>query len=155
MAGTTHRYSARTHWQGDTGLGYERYERAHSAEAPPAAQRLTVTTGEALGDPSQLNPEQLVVMAASSCQLLWFLHVAAKARIEVVEYEDEAEAEMPEDDPPVRLTRIVLRPRIVVKPGPSEERVKHLAELAHKECYIANSLNSEVVLEPRVEFPSM
>ena len=148
----THLYNARCRWRGDTGLGYEHYDRSHSAEAPPATQRLTVTTGEALGDPSQLNPEQLVVMAASSCQLLWFLHVAAKARVEVIEYEDEAEGEMPEDDPPVRLTRIVLRPRIVVRPGPSEERIQQLAELAHEHCYIANSLTTEVLLEPRVEF---
>ena len=147
-----HRYNARSHWRGDTGLGWESYDRAHSAEAPPAEQRLTLTTGEAKGDPRQLNPEQLVLIAASSCQLLWFLHLAAKARVKVVEYEDEAEAEMPEDDPPVRLTRIVLRPRIVARPGPSEDRIRHLAELAHRECYLANSLNSEVVVEPRVEF---
>jgi organic hydroperoxide reductase OsmC/OhrA len=61
---------------------------------------------------------------------------------------------MPEDDPPVRLTKIILRPRIVVKPGPTEDRVRHLVELAHNECYIANSLKTDVVIEPRVEFPS-
>src|SRR3954447_26825962 len=149
-----HLYHARTHWTGDTGLGWDGYDRAHSASAPPATAELTLTTGESKGDPAQLNPEQLLLMAASSCQLLWFLHLAAKARAEVVEYEDEAEAEMPEDNPPVRITRIVLRPRIVVRPGPTEERVKHLVELAHNECYIANSLNSEVVLDPRVEFRS-
>jgi organic hydroperoxide reductase OsmC/OhrA len=150
----THLYNARIHWTGDTGEGWESYARAHSAKAPPATPDLTLTTGESKGDPKDLNPEQLVVMAASSCQLLWFLHLAAKARISVIEYEDDAEAEMPEDDPPVRLTKIALRPRIVVKPGPSEERVKHLVELAHKECYIANSLKTEVVIEPLVEFPS-
>jgi organic hydroperoxide reductase OsmC/OhrA len=148
----SHLYHARTHWTGDTGLGWDGYDRAHSASAPPATPDLTLTTGESKGDPAQLNPEQLLLMAASSCQLLWFLHLAAKARVEVIEYEDDAEAEMPEDDPPVRITRIVLRPRIVVRPGPTEERVRHLAELAHEECYIANSLNSEVVLEARVEF---
>jgi organic hydroperoxide reductase OsmC/OhrA len=149
---TIHRYNAHVHWRGDTGLGYEQYDRAHSAAAPPAEQTLTVTTGEALGDPSQLNPEQLLLMAASSCQLLWFLHLAAKARVDVLEYEDRSEAEMPEDDPPTRLTRLVLRPRVVVRRGPSEQRVRHLAELAHEQCYIANSLNSEVLLEPTVEF---
>jgi organic hydroperoxide reductase OsmC/OhrA len=148
----SHLYRAHTHWTGDTGLGYDGYDRAHTVEAPPAEPKLTVTTGESKGDPAQLNPEQLVVMAASSCQLLWFLHLAAKARVEVTEYEDDAEGEMPDDDFPLRLTRIVLRPRIVVREGPTEERVKHLAELAHHECYIANSLKSEVVLEPRVEF---
>lgn len=147
-----HRYTSRCHWRGDTGLGWDHYDRTHSAQAPPAKQVLEVTTGEALGDPSQLNPEQLVVMAASSCQLLWFLHVAAKAHLEVLEYEDEAEGEMPEDDPPVRLTRIVLRPRIVLRAGPTEERVCRLVELAHEHCYIANSLTTEVVIEPTVEF---
>src|SRR3954468_24064984 len=150
----SHLYHARTHWTGDTGLGWDGYDRAHSASAPPATPDLTLTTGESKGDPAQLNPEQLLLMAASSCQLLWFLHLAAKARVEVIEYEDDAEAEMPEDDPPVRITRNVLRPRIAVRSGPTEERVQHLVELAHQECYIANSLNSEVVLDPRVEFRS-
>jgi organic hydroperoxide reductase OsmC/OhrA len=148
----SHLYRAHTLWTGDTSLGWDGYDRAHAANAPPAEPELTLTTGESKGDPAQLNPEQLVVIAASSCQLLSFLHVAAKARIEVIEYEDEAEGEMPEDDLPLRLTRIVLRPRIVVRPGPTEERIRNLAELAHRECYIANSLKGEVVLEPRVEF---
>lgn len=148
----SHRYHACCRWTGDTGLGWDSYDRAHTASAPPAEPELTLTTGESKGDPAQLNPEQLVLMAASSCQLLWFLHLAAKARVEVVDYEDEAEAEMPEDDPPVRLTRIVLRPRILLRPGPSEERVRSLVELAHRECYIANSLKTEVLVEPRIEF---
>jgi organic hydroperoxide reductase OsmC/OhrA len=151
----SHLYRAHTHWTGDTGLGWENYERPHTAKAPPAEPELTLTTGESKGDPSQLNPEQLVLMATSSCQLLWFLHLASKARIEVIEYQDEAEAEMPDDDPPMRLTRIVLRPRIVVRPGPRVERVRHLVELAHRECYIANSLKADVAIEPRIEYPSM
>jgi organic hydroperoxide reductase OsmC/OhrA len=150
-----HRYSARAYWRGSTGAGWEQYERAHEVTAPPAEQALTVTTGEAKGDPRQLNPEQLLLMAASSCQLLWFLHLASKARINVVEYRDEAEAEMPEDDKPVRITRVVLRPTIVVRvaeggDAPSVERIRHLCELAHGECYIANSLKSDVTVEPRL-----
>src|SRR6266511_3382175 len=134
-----HRYEARTSWTGSTGLGWERYDRAHDAVAPPAEQRLRLTTGEPQGDPRMLNPEQLVVMAASSCQLLWFLHLAAKARIDVVEYEDRASGEMPEDfrlgaarppnerfaggrPPANRITRIELRPRIVVRGEASDER---------------------------------
>jgi organic hydroperoxide reductase OsmC/OhrA len=146
-----HRYEGRVRWTGSTGLGWERYDRAHEAASPPAEQGLTLTTGEAQGDPRHLNPEQLVVMAASSCHLLWFLHLAAKARIDVVEYEDNPDAEMPEDDPPVRLTRITLRPRIVVASGATEERVRRLVERAHEHCYVANSLRSEVLLEPRIE----
>jgi organic hydroperoxide reductase OsmC/OhrA len=140
-------YEARVRWQGSTGQGWENYEREHIAHAPPAEPNIVLTTGESHGDPSHLNPEQLVVMAASSCQLLFFLHLASKARIDVVEYEDDADAEMPEN----RLTRITLRPRIVVTSETTEERVRKLVELAHEHCYIANSLNSEVLIEPRVE----
>ena len=148
----THHYEIRLRWTGSTGLGYDRYDRAHTAVAPPAEQEIRLTTGEAHGDPRILNPEQLVVMAASSCQTLWFLHLASKARIDVVEYEDDASGLMPEDDEPVRITEITLRPRIVIEGEASEERVRKLAHTAHAHCYIANSLKSKVTLEPRVEF---
>jgi organic hydroperoxide reductase OsmC/OhrA len=97
-----------------------------------------------------LNPEQLVVAAAASCQLLSFLAVAARARIDVRDYDDEAEGVMPEDDPPTRLTLLVLRPTIRVAPGTSEERVNRLIEIAHRECYITNSLRTEIWVEPTV-----
>ena len=119
--------------------------------APPAEQEVRVTTGESKGDPAVLNPEQLLLMAASSCQMLWFLHLAAKARVDVVAYEDEAEALMPEDEEPVRITEITLRPRIAVNGDASDERVGKLVEQAHGHCFIANSLNSTMRIEPTVE----
>jgi organic hydroperoxide reductase OsmC/OhrA len=119
--------------------------------APPAEQEVRVTTGESKGDPAVLNPEQLLLMAASSCQMLWFLHLAAKARIDVVAYDDDAEALMPEDEEPVRITEITLRPRITVSGDADEERVRKLVEQAHGYCFIANSLNSSMRIEPTVE----
>jgi organic hydroperoxide reductase OsmC/OhrA len=110
-----------------------------------------VTTGESKGDPRVLNPEQLLLMAASSCQLLWFLHLAAKARIDVVAYDDDALALMPEDEQPVRITEITLRPRIAVAGDASEERVRKLVETAHEHCFVANSLTSSMSIEPTVE----
>ena len=140
------RFSARTSWSGSTALGWDRYDRAHAARAEPAKQELTVTTAEERGNPDYLNPEQLLLMAASSCQLLWFLHLAAKARIDVVAYEDHCEAEMPDD----RLTRIVLRPKITIEGDPSGDRVLKLCEQAHRHCNIAKSLSCPVELEPRL-----
>ena len=110
-----------------------------------------MTTGESKGDPADLNPEQLLLMAASSCQMLWFLHLAAKARIDVVAYEDDASALMPDDEPPVRITEITLRPRIAVSGEASEDRIRKLVHSAHEHCFIANSLNSSMVIEPTVE----
>ena len=119
--------------------------------APPAEQEVRVTTGESKGDPAVLNPEQLLLMAASSCQMLWFLHLAEKARIDVVAYDDDAEALMPEDEEPVRITEITLRPSIIVNGDAAEERVRKLVEQAHGYCFIANSLTSSMRIEPTVE----
>ncbi len=154
MSGTVHTYRTTLAWTGSTGAGYDAYDRTHTVTAPPAEAALTLASDPAFkGDPALLSPEQLVVLAASSCQLLSFLAVAARARIDVVSYEDTAEATMPEDDRPVRITRIVLRPAITVGAsgggdGPTEERLHHLAEVAHRDCYVANSLRTEVVVDP-------
>jgi organic hydroperoxide reductase OsmC/OhrA len=119
--------------------------------APPAEQEVRVTTGESKGDPAILNPEQLLLMAASSCQMLWFLHLASKARIDVVAYEDDAFALMPEDVERVRITEITLRPRITVTGDASEERIHKLVHSAHDYCFIANSLTSSMSILPTVE----
>jgi organic hydroperoxide reductase OsmC/OhrA len=148
---TVHRYSATCSWSGSTAVGYRDYDRTHVVTA--GAHELTLSADPAfLGDPARLNPEQLLVLAAVSCQLLAFLAVAARARLDVRDYRDDAAATMPEDERPVRLAEIVLRPHIVLAPGPSEERVRHLVEVAHRECYIANSLATPVRVEPVIAF---
>ena len=138
------RFSARTTWSGSTALGWDNYDRSHTAS--PAEQTLALTTAEEKGDARLANPELLLLAAASSCQMLWFLHLAAKARIDVVAYDDECEAEMPDD----RLTRVILRPRITTAGDATEERVLKLCEQAHRHCNIAKSLSCPVELEPRL-----
>jgi organic hydroperoxide reductase OsmC/OhrA len=150
--GHIHRYHATCHWAGDTTMGYESFDRAHTSSAPPASTELMLSADPAfLGHPQKLNPEQLLLMSASSCQLLSFLAIAARARVQVLEYDDHAEAEMPEDAKPMRLTKLTLTPRIVVGPGVKEERILKLTEMAHKQCYISNSLSTEITVEPAVE----
>jgi organic hydroperoxide reductase OsmC/OhrA len=149
----THRYRATCSWSGSTGLGYDRYGRIHRVEAPPAAAALELANDPSLGgDAALLDPEQLVLAAASSCQLLSFLAIAARARIDVTGYRDDAEAAMSHDEGPARIAVIVLRPHITVAPGPSVPRVERLVHLAHRECYIANSLATPVSVEPVVQF---
>jgi organic hydroperoxide reductase OsmC/OhrA len=151
MADTIHRYRVACRWRGSTGPGYEAYDRAHEVEAVPAEAALALSSDQAFrGDATLLNPEQLLVMAAASCQLLSFLAVAARARVDVVDYADDAEGEMPEDVEPMRVTRITLRPRIGVRSDVTDDRIRHLVDVAHRECFIANSLTTEVVIEPEV-----
>ncbi len=150
---SVHQYSASVSWSGTTSGGYEQYPRDHFASVAPSNTPLTLSGDAAFhGNPALMNPEQLLVLSAVSCQLLSFLAVAARARLDILEYKDTAHAEMPEDDPPVRITRIVLRPEITLRPGPTAERLQHLAQVAHRECYIANSLKTEVIVEPTFLF---
>jgi organic hydroperoxide reductase OsmC/OhrA len=152
---TVHRYRVGCWWTGSTGAGYQAYGRAHEVTMLGSGERLTLSADPAfLGDPGRMNPEVLLVAAASSCQLLSFLAVAARSRLDVIAYEDEAEAIMPEQDRPVRITEITLKPRITVRSPASESRVMHLVEVAHRECYIANSLTSKVSVTPEVTIVS-
>jgi organic hydroperoxide reductase OsmC/OhrA len=147
-----HSYRTTVTWAGSTGVGYELYDRRHEIALPPSAEALTVSADPAFrGNPELTNPEQLLLAAASSCQLLSFLAVAARARVDVLSYSDQAEALMPEDDLPVRITRITLRPQIVVAKGTDIAKVTRLVDLAHRECYIANTVSSEMLLEPVIE----
>jgi organic hydroperoxide reductase OsmC/OhrA len=148
VSGTVHRYGTRCAWSGSTAAGYEHYERTHTGAAP-TQPTLDLSSDPAFrGDADRWNPEALVVLAASSCQLLSFLAVAARARVDVVDYQDDAVGEMPEAASPMRVTRIVLRPRITVRGDVAEPRLAHLVEVAHRECFIANSLTSDIVVEP-------
>jgi organic hydroperoxide reductase OsmC/OhrA len=148
-----HKYVCRLDWTGSTGAGYEAYDRTHRVSCPPAGSELRLSSDPAFGgNPDLLNPEQLLVAAASSCQMLSFLAYAARARIDVHSYVDEAEGVMPEDDKPMRITEIVLRPRIVIAGDADEERVRHFVERAHEACFIANSLRSDIRIEPQIEF---
>jgi organic hydroperoxide reductase OsmC/OhrA len=152
--GHIHRYRARCQWSGSTGDGddaYHAYDRTHLAAAPPSSENLTLSADQAFGgDPRLLNPEQLLILAAASCQLLSFLAVAARARVDVLDYVDLAEGVMPEADLPMRLTSIVLRPAIRVAGGYTVDRVEHLVEVAHRQCFIANSLRTPIEVIPTI-----
>lgn len=145
---TEHRYVTTLAWAGTTAGGYTAYDRAHDVEC--AGEVFTLSADAAFrGDASLPNPEQLVLAAASSCQLLSFLAVAALAGVDVVSYRDEAVAVMPAEATPMRITRIDLAPVIEVR-GSDRATVEHLVAEAHEGCYVANSLAADVVVSPNV-----
>ena len=145
-----HYYLTSLSWVGSTGVGYEHYTREHRV-GPSGKQELSLSSDPAfLGDAQLSNPEDLLVMAASSCQLLSFLAVAARARLDVVGYHDEAVAVMESvDGAPPSITAITLRPVIKVRAGSRLDHLLRLVRLAHRQCYIANSLRADVVIEAR------
>ncbi|WP_338748200.1 OsmC family protein [Janibacter alittae] len=142
-----HSFVTSLSWTGSTGTGYDVYAREH--ELAMAGDVVRASSAAAfLGDPFRPNPEQLLVAAASSCQLLSFLAVAARARLDVVDYRDEAVGHLLEGDRPMWVARIVLRPHITLGEPAPRAKVERLIEVAHRECFIAASLRSEIAIEP-------
>lgn len=147
----SHPYAVRVAWSGDTGAGYAQYSREHTARLPPAEGVLDLSADRSFaGDPALPNPESLLLAAASSCHLLSFLAVAARAGVVVTAYEDDAEAVLDLDHDPQRMDGVVLRPRIVVGAGTDVALVERLSHEAHEQCYIANTLAVDVRVEPLV-----
>jgi len=102
-----------------------------------------------LGDSTRINPEDMLVAALSSCHMLTFLAVAAKKKLVLDVYTDEAEGFLEKGtDGRIWVTRVILRPKVVFAGAAPDAAV--LAELhheAHRGCFIANSVKTEVTVE--------
>jgi organic hydroperoxide reductase OsmC/OhrA len=150
MHDDAHRYEIACRWAGSTAEA--RYSRRHEVTSPEVEQALPLSSDTVFGgDGTLLNPEELVVAAASSCQLLSFLAFARRRKVEVLAYEDDAVGEMPTRVQPMAIARIELRPRIVVRGDVEDAVLQELTEEAHRGCFVANSLRTEVVVEPTFE----
>src|SRR3546814_6469486 len=97
-----------------------------------------------LGDPDLHNPEDMLVLALSSCHMLSYLALAALEGLEVVAYEDSARGTMQQEGRGGRFTEVVLHPRVTIAAGSDLDRAKALHEEAHGTCFIANSVNFPV-----------
>lgn len=148
---TVHSYRTDVSWSGSTGAGYRVYSRTHTGAATETGEPLTLSADPAFrGDPAHPSPEGLLVLSASSCQLLAFLAVAARAGVDVLDYRDTADATMDDAVAPVSIGVIHLRPVITVRAGTDHARVTELVHQGHEECYIANSLRTQVLVTPEI-----
>jgi organic hydroperoxide reductase OsmC/OhrA len=150
-------FTARITWQrqGAT-FTDKRYSRGHQwlfdggvtvpASSSPDTVKLPYSVAEAV------DPEEAFVAAISSCHMLWFLDIAARAGWVVDDYVDDAQGRMSkrESDGRLWVSHVTLRPAIRFAgdklPDPTE--IARLHHRAHEECFIANSVRSEVRVEP-------
>jgi organic hydroperoxide reductase OsmC/OhrA len=101
-------------------------------------------------NPAHVDPEEAFVAAISSCHMLTFLYLASKQGFQVDSYEDEAVGVTTKNEKGVPWVSLVtLNPKIAYggekRPTPEdEERLHHLA---HEQCFIANSVKTEIVVE--------
>lgn len=130
---------------------YDSYDRGHtvtfgSGHAVPAS-----SAAEFKGDATRVNPEEQLVGALSSCHMLTFLAISARKRLVVDSYVDSAEGFLEKNaEGRLSVTRVVLRPRVTFAPGTevNAEALAHLHEAAHTNCFIAQSVKTDVTVEP-------
>lgn len=152
--GKTHEYSTQVIWTGNDGSGtssYDAYRRDHSISVPGKPLLVASSDPAFRGDPTRYNPEELLVASLSACHMLWYLHLCANAGIIVSNYIDAAHGAMTEtQDGGGQFTEVVLNPSIHISAESNLEVAIQLHEMAHKKCFIANSVNFLVRCVPVV-----
>jgi organic hydroperoxide reductase OsmC/OhrA len=137
-----------THSSGDFLQGT--YSRAHTwafdggitVPASPAMSSVPLPYSKA----NAVDPEEAFVAAISSCHMLTFLYLAQQAGVEVLRYEDEAVGRMTMNERNVKWVSLVeLHPVIHYGCGePTPELERQLHHHAHEQCFIANSVTTEI-----------
>jgi organic hydroperoxide reductase OsmC/OhrA len=148
-------YTATIRWTRDQSTDFARgqYSRAHEwafdgGLTVPASPSPHVVPAP-WNDPQGVDPEEAFVASLSSCHMLFFVDLARRAGLVVDSYTDEAEGILEKRaDGRIAMTKVTLRPRVEWGGGaPDEAAIADLHHKAHEACFIANSVNSEVVIE--------
>lgn len=147
------RHGAEIVWQADGGFTSGDYSRRHEMRFDGGAVVIGSSSPSVvpapMSDPAGVDPEEALTAATASCHMLWFLSLAQAAGLDIASYRDKAEAEMGRIGPgKIGITRITLRPRIAFAgPEPDAAELGRLHHEAHERCFIANTLNCEIVVE--------
>jgi organic hydroperoxide reductase OsmC/OhrA len=141
-----HHYRATTVWTGAAhGLrDYDSYSREWRAEIEGKPALRGSADAAFKGDAAFHNPEDLLVVALSTCHMLSYLALCARVGIAVLEYVDEAEGTMAIKDRRMRFTEVILHPGVTIAADADLARAEALHEQAHAECFVANSVNFPV-----------
>lgn len=126
------------------------YCRDHTASFSNEEKLNVSAAAEYLGNDKYADPEKLLVNALASCHMLFFLALSEAAGYVVMSYSDSAVGTVAKrEDGVIWISRIVLRPNTEFAVGKSPDRssLERLHHRAHKNCFIANSIKSEMVIE--------
>ena len=118
----------------------------------PGKPDIWTSSGDGPGaDMSRWNPEDLMGLALTTCHVLTFLALARKIRADVRRIRTAVEVVLEPQDKIKVVTRIILKGTIDVAAGADHTKVDDMWHKAHKYCYIANSIKSEIVLEAKIQ----
>lgn len=141
-------HRARIEWRHTGGdFGYETYSRDHTWVFPNGTVVEASSAPAFLGSQARVDPEEAFVAAVSSCHMLTFLAVAARKRLVVASYVDEAVGRLDKNGSgKLAVTEVDLRPRVIFagELQPPPQAIAKLHEVAHRECFIANSVHTSI-----------
>ena len=144
-------HHAKIAWKLDTdSFDYKAYNREHRWEFQGGETVRASAAPAFLGKPEFVDPEEALVAALSACHMLTFLAIASMKKFVIESYDDGAVGFMEKNEAgKSAITRVVLRPDIVFSGDnlPSQEDLNWMHEKAHKECFIANSVTTEITVE--------
>jgi organic hydroperoxide reductase OsmC/OhrA len=138
--------------RGTPDFAYETYNRDHDWSFDAGITVRASANPAYLGSESCVDPEEAFVASLSSCHMLTFLALAAKKRYVVDSYNDQAVGVLDKDAAGhLAMTKVTLRPQVSFggERIPSPEELRQLHDRAHHACFIANSVKTEVVVEPQ------
>jgi organic hydroperoxide reductase OsmC/OhrA len=140
-------------WKRETpDFSYQSYNRDHDWAFDAGVTVRASAAPAYLGNASCVDPEEAFVASLSSCHMLTFLAIASKKRFVLDEYHDEAVGILGNDTAGrLAISKVTLRPRIQFsgENAPTQVEVAQMHEQAHHACFIANSVKTEVIVEPR------
>ena len=151
------KHVAQIDWRSDGEFLSGRYSRRHDwrfdGGAVVVGSSSPSVVPEPMSDSAAVDPEEALIASVASCHMLWFLSLAQAAGLDVAAYSDRADGEMGRIAPGrMAITRIVLRPDIsFTGRQPSADELDRLHHEAHERCFIANSLTSEIIVEPAAQ----
>jgi len=133
---------------------YDTYNRAHEMVFKGGAIRLPASSAPTFrGDADRVDPEEAYVAALSSCHMLTLLALCARKRVTVDSYEDDAVGYLEKGaDGRLWIARVILRPQVRFAPGsaPDAAALHAIHEQSHRECFIANSVKTDVSVAPQL-----
>lgn len=142
------RFEASTQWK----KGDHKNSKTHLSTIAGKPDLTISAAREFKGQEDQRNPEDLLVSALSSCHMMSYFYVCQQQGIEILAYKDNAAGRLElRSDLSGGFTKVQLNPVVTISDPSQKIKAKELHQDAHKLCFIANSVNFEVIIDATIE----
>ena len=138
-------------WRRETpDFKYETYDRTHNITFEGGVKIKTSSAPIYQGNAELPNPEELLIAAVSSCFMLTFLAIAAKAGFVIDQFHDHAIGTLDKNSTgKIAITQIELNPKIDFggEKKPDDATLQQMLKKSHAYCFITNSVTAEVKIK--------